>query len=1453
MAPIKSEEPALLEPGTEVSAKFEGAFCEAKIESVAINVSFKARDPTTGDVTLYRHPDIVTEVKELKVQGNAVVRGGGKNGGGDAVTVTVLHIYDASVYTVHFNDGDVKTLKRSNIHLKSEKHFDQSISLDNLPLTQPEKIASGSGESGETSTKRKVRNPSVASGATDDTEDGDAVRRSVRTKRPNFQVTKKGVGRPKKEKLVKVEDVTETLPPTKEVEKLLQQAPPAAENAAKQEPLPKRRGPPKRRAPPVTSKPSLDTEEVAVPSSSRVEEPVKIPVAAAKRKTSSLAVKLPAPAPLIKESNVVTEEAESGAATSLPDYPIRSVVCLPQTGRKKCRWLPALVVHPDCRKKPKLDPETELRVRLFSNSNYMKVRKDILKPFSEAFYTAPDEDRLTKLEPDTALQYFKDKTLPPTWQATMFTPLEQRESPEDGGADPGEGAGPSRDDSDDERDHDEATRFMILWMRYRDESGHQDQGAPSVGGQTVDMYQLYLAVQNAGGFKNCTQEDKWEDLVGELDLPADGAAALKGIYQTYLFGGFENFFRNLGTSITDIRLGRKRHQHQQPEKERLTSAEPERHVQSPPPKRRKAPSPCAATTTLTSTTTTTKRGRGRPGTRKASTVATEELAIEIKEESPDPGERQAMLMSVASSSAPSVVTKRDASEEISGAAPQEEDEWALIRQRVAPDDPPIADPSVLRPGAIVEVLYRNQKGMKVVPYHARLLDNVGDIAYYVHYNSWNKRYDEWKPLSAILKVIDLQEVGSKQYAPTTVFQQKIRSKLRGREWQCYRAKLDRALALDDVAAAAAVTSPAVALAPSTEEPTANAKDDFEKDAAPPTEGEKGKRRKRSLSKSESIARSESVGSVTSTKVASPVKETEKPAVEPLPIPPATEREPEIIPFVEVKVKSSSPQPSTSQTRMEDAPSAMEASVEPNKVIPASSKSAISKPSMLIKVETVAKKPEKEKTVKRVVGKPAVGVAEKKSRAEDNATEEEKEKVTPKRALRMVAKFLPDVGVKKKPMMIAGPAPPIKVRSATVVSLAEGNESGRAIAGRIEPMKVPAVETAKSLPWNINVAETKKAAVKVAAEEEDGEAPIRRPKPGAPKKSRPASVSESSKSSSDKDDKWKPESTGAPKNSSYSKTASQKPESIPSVASSSSVSHKEESTKPEPPSTVKTTDEAGKTKPPAKALRKQKADEVPMPIPDAVEPIITAVPSPPASKTPSPPPLPNVPIVASLLVLPSSLVSASNVVVGKDGTMTAASLSSVAVDRLKAASLKPAKVEVKSSGPTLFKPKVPAYRERKNKVTKESDQIVDVTLKAPAFGLEHKAALERLGLPLDGSEGSKETIISEDEYGNFRQLIVEGVDLTDPDSLSGQSLTGTARIEAYEKNLNDTLLVMQLMIHRLATGYHILKRCDSIRQDLQDTPYKTDTKKAESGRSASEENEKTLASGGSRPKTGRAKQ
>ncbi|KAM6956313.1 AT-rich interactive domain-containing protein 4B [Aplochiton taeniatus] len=125
------EEPPYLAVGTDVSAKYRGAFCEAKIKTakrlVKAKVTFKP-DLSTAEV----HDDIIKG--PLKV--GAVVEV--KNQDGVYQEATINKLTDASIYTVVFDDGDEKTLRRSSLCLKGARHFAESETLDRLPLTNPE-------------------------------------------------------------------------------------------------------------------------------------------------------------------------------------------------------------------------------------------------------------------------------------------------------------------------------------------------------------------------------------------------------------------------------------------------------------------------------------------------------------------------------------------------------------------------------------------------------------------------------------------------------------------------------------------------------------------------------------------------------------------------------------------------------------------------------------------------------------------------------------------------------------------------------------------------------------------------------------------------------------------------------------------------------------------------------------------------------------------------------------------------------------------------------------------------------------------------------------------------------------------------------------------------------------------------------------------------------------------
>ncbi|XP_029449698.1 AT-rich interactive domain-containing protein 4B isoform X2 [Rhinatrema bivittatum] len=125
------DEPPYLTVGTDVSAKYRGAFCEAKIKTTKRLVKVKVT---------FRHDSSTVEVQDDLVKGplkvGAVVEV--KSPDGTCQEAVINKLTDASWYTVVFDDGDEKTLRRSSLCLKGGRHFAESETLDQLPLTNPE-------------------------------------------------------------------------------------------------------------------------------------------------------------------------------------------------------------------------------------------------------------------------------------------------------------------------------------------------------------------------------------------------------------------------------------------------------------------------------------------------------------------------------------------------------------------------------------------------------------------------------------------------------------------------------------------------------------------------------------------------------------------------------------------------------------------------------------------------------------------------------------------------------------------------------------------------------------------------------------------------------------------------------------------------------------------------------------------------------------------------------------------------------------------------------------------------------------------------------------------------------------------------------------------------------------------------------------------------------------------
>ncbi|XP_067469529.1 AT-rich interactive domain-containing protein 4A isoform X1 [Thunnus thynnus] len=164
-----ADEPAYLTVGTDVSAKYRGAFCEAKIKTVKRMVKVKVN--LKGESTSQVVQD--DQVKgPLRVGSTVEV----KTNEGLSSEAVISKLTDASLYTVVFDDGDEKTLRRTSLCLKGERHFAESETLDQLPLTNPEHfgtpvIGKKSNRGGRRSSQAVADEENESSSSEDEEED----------------------------------------------------------------------------------------------------------------------------------------------------------------------------------------------------------------------------------------------------------------------------------------------------------------------------------------------------------------------------------------------------------------------------------------------------------------------------------------------------------------------------------------------------------------------------------------------------------------------------------------------------------------------------------------------------------------------------------------------------------------------------------------------------------------------------------------------------------------------------------------------------------------------------------------------------------------------------------------------------------------------------------------------------------------------------------------------------------------------------------------------------------------------------------------------------------------------------------------------------------------------------------------------------------------------------------
>lgn len=162
----QADDPPSLPVGTEVSAKYKGAFCEAKVSKVVRNIKVKVAYKQGLGSGIVSDDAIKAPPGQLRVGAIVEVRHPDRK---ETVEATITKIQDCSQYTVVFDDGDITTLRRTALCLKSGRHFNESETLDQLPLTHPEHFGNP-----VVGGRRGRRRGQLNDGSSDDDDESDA-------------------------------------------------------------------------------------------------------------------------------------------------------------------------------------------------------------------------------------------------------------------------------------------------------------------------------------------------------------------------------------------------------------------------------------------------------------------------------------------------------------------------------------------------------------------------------------------------------------------------------------------------------------------------------------------------------------------------------------------------------------------------------------------------------------------------------------------------------------------------------------------------------------------------------------------------------------------------------------------------------------------------------------------------------------------------------------------------------------------------------------------------------------------------------------------------------------------------------------------------------------------------------------------------------------------------------
>ncbi|GAA29897.2 AT-rich interactive domain-containing protein 4A [Clonorchis sinensis] len=512
--------------GTAVSAKYRGAYCEATVDDVLLRFRLRVQlkgakgvvsvdenalvsgEPTPGSEVMVRIPSTDNRLSNPLP---TVERVG-----------TVLRVVDTSLYTVVFDDGDKRTLRRTQLVLKGERHFKESESLDSLPLTNPEQFRQ------PVIDRKKHRSNEDDANEEDEDECSSEEQDDDERKRKAISKMSETSGCP--------------ILDTKSPSVLSEDHCPGASMGSAPELHPE-------------ADSSLLNESHVASQSLATEE----------RSSNKPECRLSVPYQrLIGRLVLVNMPLSHKDTIPSPSSSIGNISVSSSEALARRRFTPALVVLPSAMPSidlrlpgsGKLAKVPNLLVRSFKDNRFFPVPLCYLKRLKR-----PSAVELAHSHPslrnafERALLWLDRYELPAPWGETAMQTLLEREE------ESSSSSSPSDSDSSSSVDFEARDRWIAQLYRFMDEGGAPINKAPSLANKDLDLYKLYKLVRAHGGFHRVTAQLKWGYIYSKLGLPHNFAAGprnLQAAFKRYLYP-LDDISRKLGTDLDELPLARPRH------------------------------------------------------------------------------------------------------------------------------------------------------------------------------------------------------------------------------------------------------------------------------------------------------------------------------------------------------------------------------------------------------------------------------------------------------------------------------------------------------------------------------------------------------------------------------------------------------------------------------------------------------------------------------------------------------------------------------------------------------------------------------------------------------------------------------------------------------------------------------------------------------------------------------